>query len=1358
MPFNADKAHDRLYEFKLQELFILELGWSQPASRNPESLDVEGQTYERSQIAQMSGVPIFEIASPDGDIPTAEIRNAIYKAIAAQFAENLLIFVNQSRTRSLWYWAKRDGTKFYPRTESYVQGQPPDLLLSKIGGLFIPLEALEQGEPPVIDIAARLQQSFDLEKVTKKFYQEFQAQHQIFLQHIQGIERESDRRWYASVILNRLMFVYFLQKKYFINQGDLFYLKQKLEDSKRRGSNLFYKEFLQTLFFEGFAKPERDRPNAAKALIGQILYLNGGLFLHHQIELDDRNDIVIPDAAFEQVFNVFEKYSWHLDDTPGGKTDEINPDVLGYIFEKYINQKAFGAYYTRTEITEYLCDRTINKLILDRVNRISERQFDSIGDLLVKLDANLCRQLIYGEDAILRTLSLLDPACGSGAFLIAAMKTLIPIYSGIIGVIKTAGDRQLTQWLKEVEAKHPSLPYFIKKRIITDNLYGVDIMEEAMEIAKLRLFLALVSSAQTADQLEPLPNVDFNIMAGNSLIGLMRVDAEGFDAVSLTAKAKGRGAKQEQADLQMSLLQLEAANSYRAILEEKNQSIAKYKEHSFEPGTVEGTEQHDRLQWLRDHIDYVNGESEAKLNQLLLNEFSQKLKIKYEQAQLTGRPKKRSLTLKDIEDLKPFHWGYHFDRVMARGGFDAIITNPPWESLEPNGKEFFSPHSSSISKQMSVKDFEEAVEKILTSQEIKSAWLDYQSKFGHQKHFFRTSNQYKCQVPMIHGKRHGKDMNFYKIFLEQCFNLLKTDGECGIIIPSGIYTDLGAKSLRNLLFSETKVTGLFCFENRREIFEGVHRSFKFVILTFEKSGTTEGFPAKFMRHDVKELEGFPDSESLIIPITLIKSLSPDSFSIMEFKGRIDIDIARKISKFPRLGEKFNDKWNMEIQRELNMTDDADLFQKSRRENMIPLYEGKLIHQFTHQWDEPRYWLEKDKTANRLLLRRKKQVEKFAKDFGLAFPDQLELALDFRSYRLGFRDVAASTNERSMIMTILPKDVVCPHTMSLEQVYSIYNEAGRIDPNKKLLNDRERLLLCSIMNSYVIDFYLRQSITNHLSFFFVYAAPVPRLMEGDPYFSEIVDRAAKLICTTPEFDALAAEVGLGSHANGVTDEGDRAKLRAELDGMIAHLYGLTEAEFTHILSTFPIVSDEVKQAALEEYRNFIPETGDAEILALIAQGENAQLEFKSTARWNLKEAKKDRTMEEVILKTVAAFLNTHGGTLLIGVADNGNILGLQPDYQTLQKKNRDGYELWLTNDLLLKEMGKDLAPYIAISFHIIEQQEICKITAQRAPEPVYVHIRNKAGQLEECFFIRTNNSTGKLDTPSAIAKHIKNHWS
>lgn len=483
-----------------------------------------------------------------------------------------------------------------------------------------------------------------------------------------------------------------------------------------------------------------------------------------------------------------------------------------------------------------------------------------------------------------------------------------------------------------------------------------------------------------------------------------------------------------------------------------------------------------------------------------------------------------------------------------------------------------------------------------------------------------------------------------------------------------------------------------------------------------------------MRTDVNEIEHFPDDESLEISVELIHKFSPDSLSIMEFKGKIDLQTIEKMYKFPLLREKIPNKWKLELHREFNVTDDSDLFYGEKKQSRLPLYEGKMIHQFTHEHSEPRYWVEETECRKALLKRGEI-------DQGQRF--------NYQEYRLCYRDVARNTDARTLIATIVAPNVFTVNTLVMG------------NPFKKL---SELLFVVAIMNSFSCDFVIRQKVTAHCNMFYVYQLPVPRLVEGDPYFSEIVDRAAKLICTTPEFDDLAAEVGLGSHANGVTDETERAQLRAELDGMIAHLYGLTEAEFQHILSTFPIVPAKTKQVALEAYRTFTPIVGDAEILTLIAQAESAQLEFKSTARWNLKENKKDPTMEEVILKTVAGFLNSDGGTLLIGVEDDGNILGLQPDYQTLKKKNRDGYELWLMNDLLLKELGKDLAPFFSVSFHIVDSKEVCRITVRQAPEPVYVNIRNpKSGQLEECLFIRTGNLTSKLDTPRAIAKYIKTRW-
>ncbi|MEH1847398.1 MAG: DNA methyltransferase [Nostoc sp.] len=1142
MPLNFQRTRDLLSNFQFSDLFIEELGWSKPTRQKPVTLKIDNKTYQYQRIAELSGVAIFEITATDGKIPEAKVRVTIHQEITKLINENLLIFITEERTRSLWYWVKREGSKSYVRDHLYVKGQPGDLFLSKLGSLVIDITELEHGEPTVVEIAYKLQRGFDVEPVTKKFYKEFQEQHQKFLLFVKGIDNETDRRWYTSVILNRLMFVYFLQRKGFIDNEDLNYLQNKLEQSQQKGENYFYTEFLKALFFESFAKPEFERDLSVQELVGKVKYLNGGLFLKHHIE--EKYDISIVDEAFEQVLDLFGRYSWNLDDTPEGKDDEINPDVLGYIFEKYINQKAFGAYYTRPQITEYLCDRTIHKLIVDRVNDAlsdKDKRFEDINELFIKLDANVCALLI---EKILPNLSILDPACGSGAFLVAAMKTLIFIYAAIIGTIELQGDQKLKNWLKSEKTEHLSIEYFIRKRIIRDNLYGIDIMEEATEIAKLRLFLALVSSAKNVDELEPLPNIDFNIMAGNSLIGLVKVDETAFDTVGNS--------------LQGNLLQSLAADNYKKILEEKNKSIKIYKEYAFLPQNLPHTDtpKNTCFRHLRRSIEQLNSQSQEKLNLLLLDEFSKRLGIKYEEVQLTGKSQKRVLKVEDIAALKPFHWGYHFDKVLERGGFDAIITNPPWEIFKPQAKEFFAQHNELVTKnKMDIKDFEKEQNKLLQNPVIASTWLEYQSQYPYVSAYYRSSEQYKNQISVVNGKKAGTDINLYKLFTEQCFNLLRSCGECGIVIPSGIYTDLGTKQLREMLFSQTKVTGLFCFENRKTIFEEVDSRFKFVVLTFAKGSTTTEFPSAFMRHDVQELQRFPSDDSLQINIDMVRQLSPDSLSVMEFKNKVDIRIAEKMLKFPLLGEKIESKWNLRLTAEFHMTSDSNLFKQQPAKGRLPLYEGKMIHQFTHLYAEPRYWVDEQEGRKALLGRNEN-------DNGQK--------VDYQNYRLGFRDVARNTDNRTMIAGIVPPNIFAGNTLIVSQQFTKQDEL---------------LFVVSVLNSFACDFIIRQKVTAHCNMFYVYQLPVPRLTKNDRYFNDIVQRAAKLICTTPEFDELAQEVGLISHQQGVTDETERAKLRAELDGMVAHLYGLTEDEFSYILTTFPIVNATVKEAALEAYRTF-----------------------------------------------------------------------------------------------------------------------------------------------------------------------------
>lgn len=1174
--------------------------------------------------------------------------------------------------------------------------------------------------------------AFDVDRVTKRFYTDYQALHDSFRDSLKGIKGDNARKWLASVVLNRLMFVYFLQKKGFLSEGCLSYLEDKLVASKSKGRNKFYREFLTLLFFEGFAKPEAKRSKAAREILGDIAYLNGGLFLPHPLEQaaeEAGKHIDLPDAVFDKAFKFFASFSWNLNDIPGGQDNEINPDVLGYILEKYINQKAFGAYYTRPHITNYLCDRTIHRLVLDAVNTPKEVRFGSVAEMIQKLDNNLASKLL---NDILPEIKLLDPACGSGAFLVAAMKTLIDLYAAIFGWVEFHGSPKAKAELKDIRARHPSLDYYIKKRIISDNLFGVDLMPEAVEIARLRLFLSLVASANAVEEMEPLPNIDFNLLPGNSLVGLLNIDPGEFD--------------------QMKNLYLP---SYGDVLVERDQKLDTYRH---------AAQYTDDLTAMRDAIAEVNDHAQQTLDDMLREDFKE-LGIKYEQAtwdltkQKPGKPIKRQLTVEDIERLTPFHWAFAFSSVMQRGGFDAIITNPPWEVFKPNGKEFFEDYSDIVTKKsMSIQDFHDEQGELLKDREIRQAWLDYLSQYPHQSLWFRKHPDFAHQTAKANGKKVGSDLNLYKLFTERCYRLLRENGQCGIVIPSGIYTDLGAKGLRELLFDHTKIDALFGMENRKGVFEDVHKSFKFVVLTFGRGGSTEIFPAAFMRHEVSELDDFPRQGAMPIEVPLVRKLSPDSLSVMEFKSETDVVIARKMLRYPLLGDDVPDRWKLKLTAEFHMTNDSGLFHTRPAKGRLPLYEGKMIWHFNHQFAEPRYWVNEKEGRARLTGR--------TEDTG-----QL---LDYQCYRLGFRDVASSTNERSAIAQIIPKRYFTGNTLPTQM--TCVPECATI---------HETLALTSFFNSFVFDWLIRQKITNHLNMFYVYQMPVPRLADGDPGFAPIVERAAKLICTTPEFDDLAAEIVPGAdHATlGVTNPKERAALRAELDGMVAHLYGLTADEFEHVLDTFRKVEKQIKDDAFTAYQSLIksgqaaklnPKLADAgssglppadqAVLDIIEAGESATVEFKSSARWDIRKDEAAKYIEKIIVKTVAAMLNTDGGTLLIGVDDDGNILGLANDFSTLRtKKDRDGYELWLMNHLL-KDFGKDAAAQIEISFHALADAagegddgaasgalDVCRVSLQPSPRPRYV-----LEEGNEAFYIRTGNATNKLKA-SEIAPYQNARW-
>ena len=594
MPTTLDrnKVKQHLENFDLRSLFIQELGWDLGGAHTEAT--VADRTFVLEAIAHKRGLVAYQyVADSDDTFPDHPTRRKIEQAVSKTAREHLIVYASHNRDALYWQWVKREpGRPDRWRQHIYRRGQPGEALIQKLEQIVFALD--EEGDLTIVDVSGRVRAAFDVEKVTKKFYERFKKEHSAFLGFVEGIQIVANREWYASLMLNRMMFIYFIQKRGFLD-GDADYLRNRLERMRaNHGKNRFqsfYRLFVLKLFHQGLGQPEADRSPELAALLGRVPYLNGGLFDVHDLERDNP-EIHIPDEAFEQIFAFFDAYQWHLDDRPLRNDKEINPDVLGYIFEKYINQKQMGAYYTKEDITGYISRNTIIPYLFDRakkacpiaftpgggvwrllsddpdryfyeavrhgltydihkreglaekrelppeiaagLNDVSKRggwnkpaspdyalptetwrehvarrqhyeevrakltagEVTSINDLITNnLDIEkFAQDVITGSEGpelvrafwkALDAVSILDPTCGSGAFLFAALNILEPIYTACLEAMQEFLDdlklskrkhrpEKMSDFRKVLDqvADHASERYFVLKSIMVNNLYG----------------------------------------------------------------------------------------------------------------------------------------------------------------------------------------------------------------------------------------------------------------------------------------------------------------------------------------------------------------------------------------------------------------------------------------------------------------------------------------------------------------------------------------------------------------------------------------------------------------------------------------------------------------------------------------------------------------------------------------------------------------------------------------------------------------------------------------------------------------------------------------------------------------------
>src|SRR5450755_1776206 len=392
---NRQKIRQCLRDFNFKALFVEELGWDILGER-PLMIPVDGTTYVLRPLVEKRGVRVFVCeADAQGRIPADVVLRKIEREVIRSAYEHFIIYVDVARKHQVWLWVKREqGKRLVSRMHRYHQGQSGELLAQKLERLAIGLE--EEERLQMVEVAGRVAKAFDVERVTKKFYDRFKREHAAFLNLIGGIEAQADGEWYASLMLNRLMFLYFIQRKGFLDtqasgrlDGDPNYLSNRLRRvQQERGEDqfhTFYRYFLLKLFHDGLS--QRAHAPELEALLGTVPYLNGGLFDVHVLERANP-EISIPDEAFEHLFTFLDEFDWYLDARPLRSDREINPDVLGYIFEKYINQKQMGAYYTKEDITEYISKSTILPFLLDATEQKCQIAFRPDGPVWSLLREN----------------------------------------------------------------------------------------------------------------------------------------------------------------------------------------------------------------------------------------------------------------------------------------------------------------------------------------------------------------------------------------------------------------------------------------------------------------------------------------------------------------------------------------------------------------------------------------------------------------------------------------------------------------------------------------------------------------------------------------------------------------------------------------------------------------------------------------------------------------------------------------------------------------------------------------------------------------------------------------------------------
>ncbi|ULR54664.1 Eco57I restriction-modification methylase domain-containing protein [Streptomyces deccanensis] len=873
-------------------------------------------------------------------------------------------------------------------------------------------------------------------------------------------------------------------------------------------------------------------------------------------------------------------------------------------------RKKTGSYYTPSSLVDVLLDSTLDPVI-DAAQQRGERKAAEAKEV----DG---RETVVAE---LLSLTVCDPACGSGHFLVAAARRIAKRVAAVRERTPEPTAERVREALHEVIARC---------------VFGVDLNPMAVELAKVSLWMEALEPGKA------LGFLDAHIKWGNGLIGatpaLLRggIPEQAFKVVegdekSVATEWLKRNKEEHQGivtldaalDESVSVTNVAFASELRDLLDtsptEKLGQVRKladrYKEWAESPAYLNAL--HIADAWCAAFMWEKTGDAPSPVTQRVF------LSLQSTEEDGGALPETHKEIVRLSQEYRFFHWYLEFPEVFRvpdnpseagvdpvtgwAGGFDCVLGNPPWDKVDFKDQEYFSVVEPSLAQLSGQKRRAEIVKWAAENREEAARYHAARRRVKSSFLFLGASGAY----PQLRQGLAVKGVNSLQtdqLFTERFVSITSSMGRCGTVVPTQIATGAGAQFLFQDLTRRGAVAHLYDFENgkRERLFPAVHASYQFALVSLTGRGLTESAArfAFFLGHPDELADG--NSVFALSPDE-INLINPNTGTLPVFRTRRDADlttvIQRRIPVLVHEREVKGNPWGLIFKQFINLTDDSDLFREQSQlesegwhlegnvfarggERMLPLYDAKMAHLFDHRWNsyyglgnddyervplpvkqdsygvaQPRQWIQ---DAGLIATTRNGKGTKVA---GVA--ERLSDLGWRHGWLMGWRRVARVTDERTAIPAFIPR-------------VGVGNTFPLMFPD---VSAELSAALVAAQSSLVFDYVARQKVAGIDAGLRTWKQlPVPHPDDLVRHTPSITPRTLELVYTSWEMQPLAEDLG-DTSAPFIWNEDRRAQLRAELDAYFLHLYGVSAEDADYILESFQTENGGLKNNEIAKYGEY-----------------------------------------------------------------------------------------------------------------------------------------------------------------------------